>query len=265
MGQLETITASDHDPFCLSVEDYERVPPRSMPENHHNMFQCLLFLLLSVLASPESLSFKPPKLTGEERGSILTPSNLQCDACIAVSYQIEKALFLAERLYNTNQLSESKLYETLDTTCSSNRFDNYGIKPVQGTNRLSGDGLAASDVPGMLSGGGKWPNRLLDKCGQVVGEVGEENVYAAYQHAATTTAKEDGTRNNVEFAKELCIRKESKDCANTNALENLISIPSLKKKQTKKATKKRKQRKKKTKKNKKKKKAKKKKRTTMDL
>ena len=73
-----------------------------MPENHLNMFQCLLFLLLSVLASPESLSFKPPKLTGEERGSILTPSNLQCDACIAVSYQIEKALFLTERLYNTH-------------------------------------------------------------------------------------------------------------------------------------------------------------------
>ena len=171
-------------------------------------------------------------------------------------------------MYNTNQLSESKLYETLDMTCNSNRFDNYGIKPVQGTNRLSGEGLAASDVPGMLSGGGKWPNRLLDKCGQVVGEVGEENVYTAYQHAATNTAKEEGTRNNVEFAKELCIRKESKDCANMNTLENLISLPSLKNKQTTKATKKRKQRKRKKKKNKKrknKKNKKKKKRSTMDL
>ena len=31
---------------------------------------------------------------------------------------------------------------------------------MNGVNRISGDGLEAKDVPGMLGGGGKWPGRL---------------------------------------------------------------------------------------------------------
>ena len=38
--------------------------------------------------------------------------------------------------------------------------DSYGIKSVNGVNRISGEGLEASDVPGMLGGGGKWPGRF---------------------------------------------------------------------------------------------------------
>ena len=33
------------------------------------------------------------------------------------------------------------------------------MKTVNGVNRLSGDGLEAKDVPGMMQGGGKWPGR----------------------------------------------------------------------------------------------------------
>ena len=36
----------------------------------------------------------------------------------------------------------------------------YGIKSVNGVNRISGEGLEANDVPGMLGGGGRWPGRL---------------------------------------------------------------------------------------------------------
>ena len=35
----------------------------------------------------------------------------------------------------------------------------YGLKTVKGVNRLSGEGLEAKDVPGMMQGGGKWPGR----------------------------------------------------------------------------------------------------------
>lgn len=37
----------------------------------------------------------------------------------------------------------------------------YGLKAVNGVNRLSGDGLEAKDVPGMMQGGGKWPGRCV--------------------------------------------------------------------------------------------------------
>ena len=40
-------------------------------------------------------------------------------------------------------------------------FIRYGLKTVHGVNRLSGEGLEAKDVPGMMQGGGKWPGRLL--------------------------------------------------------------------------------------------------------
>ena len=35
----------------------------------------------------------------------------------------------------------------------------YGIKGVDGVNRLTGPGLEATDMPGMIAGGGKWPGR----------------------------------------------------------------------------------------------------------
>ena len=56
--------------------------------------------------------------------------------------------------------------ETDDSTSSSYEYlmscfpdFSYGIKSVNGVNRISGDGLEAKDVPGMLGGGGKWPGR----------------------------------------------------------------------------------------------------------
>jgi len=32
---------------------------------------------------------------------------------------------------------------------------------VKGVNRLSGPGLETQDIPGLLSGGGRWPGRLV--------------------------------------------------------------------------------------------------------
>ena len=38
-------------------------------------------------------------------------------------------------------------------------YFSYGIKSANGVNRISGEGLEANNVPGMLGGGGKWPGR----------------------------------------------------------------------------------------------------------
>ena len=42
-----------------------------------------------------------------------------------------------------------------------NCWYSYGLKEVKGVNRLSGPGMETQDSPGMLSGGGKWPGRLV--------------------------------------------------------------------------------------------------------
>lgn len=39
----------------------------------------------------------------------------------------------------------------------------YGIKEVEGVNRLSGSGLETQNAPGLLAGGGKWPGRCVLK------------------------------------------------------------------------------------------------------
>ena len=38
----------------------------------------------------------------------------------------------------------------------------YGIKEVKKVKRLSGPGLDTEDVPGVMQGGGKWPQRYTD-------------------------------------------------------------------------------------------------------
>jgi len=35
----------------------------------------------------------------------------------------------------------------------------YGVKEVKNQKRLTGPGLDAKDFPGIIAGGGKWPNR----------------------------------------------------------------------------------------------------------
>ena len=49
----------------------------------------------------------------------------------------------------------------------------YGVKTINGKNRLNGPGLDTSDVPGIISGGGKWPGRsgcviMLYCCNQLL-------------------------------------------------------------------------------------------------
>ena len=177
----------------------------------------LLLILLPLTTTAEKLSFKPPALTNEEKGSILTPSNLQCDACLAASFQIGKALYFD--LSSRPKMPVYEVYETLEAACDEGHYQNYGIKQVDGVNRISGQGLKAASKAGMLSGGGKWPSRLVDKCSQVVGEVGEEEVFKHYQKVATLPPH----LQEMEFATLLCIREEEpRDCATKEIVKQLI-------------------------------------------
>ena len=56
-----------------------------------NWVLCIFFGLLLYGAmgqEGEKMSFKSPELTDEEQYSSHLPSNLKCDACTAISYQV---------------------------------------------------------------------------------------------------------------------------------------------------------------------------------
>lgn len=121
----------------------------------------------------------------EEEHSMHIPGSfeMQCDACTAVAYQLTAHLKKAEEKrpsLKKKGLSESEYLDIIEDVCE-NAWENYGIKTVNGMNRLSGDGLEAKDVAGMMQGGGKWPGRLREKCSTLAGDVGEDEIYKEYR------------------------------------------------------------------------------------
>lgn len=130
------------------------------------------------------MTFKTPNITDEEAHSNFLPEQLKCDACRIVAYQLHlkfKTFNEMHRHYNYN-LPESEIIDIIDDVCNNkDTFNTYGIKEVKGINRLSGAGLETKDSPGLLSGGGKWPGRLMNMCSSFVEEIGEEDLYATYR------------------------------------------------------------------------------------
>eukprot|EP00795_Rhopilema_esculentum_P008099 gene8099-14015_t len=139
-------------------------------------------------------------MSDEEQHSQHVPVNLKCDACTAVAYQMARILGDAERKVGGRKLKESEYLDVFEKACDWEVYQDYGIKNVNGVNRISGDGLEAKDVPGMLGGGGKWPGRLAEKCGLLVGEIGEDEIYAEF-------------RKKKNLKKLLC-KVSTKDCVN---------------------------------------------------
>lgn len=58
------------------------------------------------------------------------------------------------------ELSEDRIDDILENICND-EWTQYGIKEVDGINRLSGPGFETNDIPGVMQGGGKWPFRLV--------------------------------------------------------------------------------------------------------
>lgn len=154
----------------------------------------------------EPMRFETPKMSEEEQFSPHTPKSFEitCDACSAIAYQLTKALNKAESMRpkskQSKPLSESEYLDVFESVCDNQDIWNeYGLKTVRGVNRLSGEGLEAKDVPGMMQGGGKWPGRLIQKCGQFSGDLGEDVIY------------EEGYRKARDLKTFLC-KENTKDC-----------------------------------------------------
>jgi len=161
-----------------------------------------LCMVNGIEPEPGKMTFSSPQLSDEETHSNFMPANLRCDACTAVAHQLTVALKKAESRTKTKKLKESEYLDVFEKTCGSDTYQDYGLKQVEGVNRLSGPGLYTASVPGMLMGGGKWPGRLSSKCFEYVGDMGEDEMYDAF--------REEEHLNGV-----LC-QQLTKDCEGVN-------------------------------------------------
>lgn len=127
------------------------------------------------------IRLSPPKLDDEEQNSPHIPKALRCDGCRAVAYQLSSEFQRRHKNLSKKKkkLSESDVIEVVETVCSSG-FENYGLKAVDGVNRVSGPGLESEKSPGMMQGGGRWPLRFQNMCNAYIGELDEMGVYEGY-------------------------------------------------------------------------------------
>lgn len=128
--------------------------------------------------SEGTISFQTPTLNDEEAHSLHMPSHLKCDACTAVVYQLRKSFSdFHEKRPSLKVLPESEIYRLVDEVCSGKELDKYGMKEVKKVKRLSGPGLETEESPGIMQGGGKWPERMKRMCNLYVEEFDENTIY----------------------------------------------------------------------------------------
>ncbi|KAL4240186.1 Marginal zone B [Mactra antiquata] len=131
--------------------------------------------------SSGTISFSPPSLNDEEAHSLHMPSNMKCDACTAVVYQLSQGFeAFHKKRKSVKTIPESDLFDIIDEVCEGKVLENYGVKEVRKVKRLSGPGLEAADEPGIMAGGGRWPARMKSMCSSYLEEFDENRIYKEY-------------------------------------------------------------------------------------
>ncbi|CAD5119051.1 DgyrCDS7700 [Dimorphilus gyrociliatus] len=87
------------------------------------------------------------------------------------------------------KLPESELIEIFEQTCHPGAYQDYGVKPVDGVNRLSGPGTGLEEYPALTQSGGKWPTRIADLCGQILEELDELEIYEEWIRSGKSLEK----------------------------------------------------------------------------
>lgn len=152
------------------------------------IFLCLGLTYGQIETKNGKLTFKPPELTEEDQDSPHMPEHLKCDGCLAISFQINKALTKKHEGRSENyRLSESQLADVLDDVCDISTYENnYGLTSRKKRIRIKGPGV--DDEPGISSMGGRTPGRLSILCTQFLGgdsEI-EEKIYEYWLKKQTT-------------------------------------------------------------------------------
>ena len=112
-----------------------------------------------------------------------------CDACRAVAHQVPKA-FEAELVkLGSSKLGEVGVFEAIEAACNAGMVG-YGTKSVgAGAHEkvLSGEGTPGHRLPGPHFGDAGWDHRMSRFCKALVGDVGEEEVYAEFAEGRNMT------------------------------------------------------------------------------
>ncbi|KAK7491060.1 hypothetical protein BaRGS_00017756 [Batillaria attramentaria] len=127
--------------------------------------------------------------TVEDEYSLHMPLDLKCDACRIVAYVLTEGFKnvseKAKARSKTKQrrtFAEHQILEFVENTCShKGYFKKYGLVVVNKTRRLSGRGLETYRNTGVWTGG-LWPMRLSSMCTQYTGELGEWEVFHAWEN-----------------------------------------------------------------------------------
>ncbi|GBL59872.1 hypothetical protein AVEN_232284-1, partial [Araneus ventricosus] len=137
-----------------------------------------------------------------------------CFTCNLFLFEIREA-FDKGRRHRKTDLEHHEILDILEELCSKG-FNDYGVKQVNGVNRLSGPGLETEHVMGMTQMGGHWPNRRLP---------------AEYDHLVQTLYRlKDEEFNHREVEKQLLneagriqLKQKDLNLDNTENAENFVS------------------------------------------
>jgi len=128
-------------------------------------------MLLTFVLGQDS---EPIARNEEEERSLHLPKHLACDACEAVTVQVDRALQAAHK--NTGiqkKLPLADLIEVLEAACVTPSFQGYAVTEVEGRRRIKGPGLdptKGKDIGKIYGRIGKLPDMLRFLCLEMVGE-----------------------------------------------------------------------------------------------
>jgi len=132
-----------------------------------------------------SISYKQPELTEEEQKSNYFPQGMLCDACQIVVFELGTSMALKEskipKKSKKKTLGEIDLMEITEDACDKKKFEKYAIQQFNGQVALKGPAFPNRSEPGMSMGGGLWPVRYANYCGNIMEKLYEDEIYAAYR------------------------------------------------------------------------------------
>eukprot|EP00929_Paragymnodinium_shiwhaense_P110364 TRINITY_DN7730_c0_g1_i1.p1 TRINITY_DN7730_c0_g1~~TRINITY_DN7730_c0_g1_i1.p1 ORF type:complete len:344 (-),score=121.08 TRINITY_DN7730_c0_g1_i1:315-1268(-) len=190
----------------------------------------------------QEMKIEAPVFTEEDQYGYNMPDMYKCDSCKAVMFHLDDGL--RKRQPKSRRLKQWEYTDYLEEACKSS-FEGYGVKLVNGQNKLSGPGIVDNELqPGMGAiqmGGETWTKRLSEECKKIVFEkIGEEDIYDAFYKRVHTVASEgvETAPKLGEALHDICF-KELRHCkAGPDAAARPKPRPDGAKKEAKKAEKK---------------------------
>lgn len=135
-----------------------------------------------------TLGIRGPQFSEEEHHSMAMPDSpeLRCDACSIVALGMAGALLHAESMRG-RPLKQHQVDSALEHVCEEGLRE-YEVTEIDGKARFDVPGAfkPKENAPIMKSSGEIWSHRLKAACREVLGDLGEEELYLRLRRAVPT-------------------------------------------------------------------------------